>query len=458
MEFCFLRARKTLAASGALALVLTGTAGTSNAWAQATPAPQQGAAAAGGQPAAAGKNWKDRDEYDLYVKISQMQDPKQQITLLQQWQDKYPNTDFSAERNTFWLLALSKEAGSDPQAAQQLITKSNDVLKTDPKNFRAAYFITLYGPRVGGASPSPELQGQVDTAAHTVLDNLPPKPANMDDAAWAKAKSQIMAVADNALAWDATSKKDPNGQEEAYKASLTADPTQAGISAAYAKALYEEKKVPAALYEYARAGSYDGPGALPDAAKQQALNFFKTEYKNYHGSDEGADQILTQAKTTPLPPDGFSIVSANDLANKEADTLNQRISADPSFKMWYAVKQNLQDKGDSFFDGSVKDVEIPGGAEGVKTFSGTIVSLDPADHPTKAVLGVEDPTKPDATLLFSQPLGTEALDKMKVGQKIDFSGVAESYTKDPYMLTFKDPTIPGVKTTAPAKTGHRRGK
>ena len=72
------------------------------------------------------------------------------------------------------------------------------------------------------------------------------------------------------------------------------------------------------------------------------------------------------------------------------------------------------------------------------------------------VLGVEDPTKPDATLVFSQPLPASALDKIKVGQKLDFSGVAESYTKDPYSLTFKDPTIPGVQTTAPTRKGRAR--
>ena len=75
------------------------------------------------------------------------------------------------------------------------------------------------------------------------------------------------------------------------------------------------------------------------------------------------------------------------------------------------------------------------------------------------VVGVEDPTKGDATLEFSEPLSTEALNQIKVGQKIDFSGVADSYTKDPYMLTFKDPTIPGVKTSsAPPKPTRPRRK
>jgi hypothetical protein len=29
--------------------------------------------------------------------------------------------------------------------------------------------------------------------------------------------------------------------------------------------------------------------------------------------------------------------------------------------------------------------------------------------------------------------------------------VADSFTKEPYMLTFKDPTVPGVQTSAPPR-------
>lgn len=442
MEFSFSGVRRSVA-TGALAFLLTGVAGSSLALAQ------EAAAQAGAQ-----KNWKDRDEYDLYDKISKTADPKAQIQLLQTWQDKYPQSDYANDRLTFWVLALSKLAGNDPQAAQQLIAKSSDLLKADPKNFRAAYFISLYGPRVGGANPSPDLAATVDTAAHTVLNNLPAKPANLPEADWTKAKNQIVDIAYGAEAWAAAAKKDLPAAEEVYKQSLTNDPAQAGVSAQYAKTLYEDKKIALALYEYARAGAYDGPGALPEAGRQQALDFFKKEYKNYHGSDEGADQILAQAKTNPIPPDGFTIVSANESATKQADALNARIAADPAFKIWYAVKQSLQDKGDAFFESDVKDAEIPGGAGGAKSFSGTVISLDP----TKIVVGVEDPTKPDATLEFSEPLPADASDQVKVGQKIEFSGVTDSYTKEPYMLTFKDPTIPGVKTSAPAKPAKPRRK
>jgi hypothetical protein len=301
------------------------------------------------------------------------------------------------------------------------------------------------------------LASQIDNAAHTVLNNLPTKPPALSDADWTKAKNQIVDIAYGALASAAVAKKDMPAAEDAYKTSLTNDPTQGGVSAAYAKLLYEEKKIPQALFEYARAGSYDGPGALPDAAKQQALTFFKTAYENYHGGKDGEDQLLAQTKNAALPPDGFTIVSANESATKQADALNARIAAEPAFKIWYAIKQSLQDKGDAFFDSDVKGAEIPGGTD-VKTFTGTVISLDPPDRPTKVLIGVEDPTKADATLEFSAPLPAEALNQIKAGQKINFSGVADSYVKDPYMLVFKDPAIPGVRTAAPPKTGRSRRK
>ena len=73
-------------------------------------------------------------------------------------------------------------------------------------------------------------------------------------------------------------------------------------------------------------------------------------------------------------------------------------------------------------------------------------------------LGIEDPTKADATLLFTTPIPTAALSKIKVGEKIEFSAEADSYTKDPYMLTFKDPEIPGVELAPVVRKPGRKKK
>ncbi len=472
MERRFLRPSKTIIATGAIALMTS--MGAPISFAQAAgaqqPATQQPGAqqpAAGQQPGAAGapqKNYKDRAEYDLYAKITQTQDPKARLDLLNQWQDKYPKTEFSQERNQYFVATLAQLAQTDPSARQKLLDKNKEMLAADPKDFRSAYLTAVWGPAVGGTSPSPDLQTQVQTAAQAVIDNAgtafdpSKKPANVDQAAFDKAKSQALGVAHNALAWVATSKNDKATAENEYKASLEANPDQGNISAAYAKMLVDDKKVPEGLFEYARAGEYTGPGpALPEATRKQLLDYFSKAYKDFHGSADGADQILTQAKTQALPPAGLTLTNANDIAQADAKKINDRIASDPAFKIWYAVKQSLTaDQGEQFFNSSVKGVEVPGGAEGIKSFNGTVISIDPPDRPTKVVLGVEDPAKPDATLTFSQPLPAAALDKIKVGQKLDFSGVVDSYTKDPYMLTFGDPTIPGVQTTAPARKGRSR--
>ncbi len=456
MNFCLLRARKSILSASVLALSLTLLSGPA-AFAQAGASAQTGQAGQTGQKA---KNYKDRGEYDLYLKVTQTQDPKARLQVLNEWQDKYPQTDFDQDRLGYFVQTLGQLAGSDPAARQQLMDKAAQLLKVDPTNLLANYYTVLYGPGVPNANAS-----QITDAAHNIINNSDKifsadrKPANMNADQWTQAKNSAVAIAHNALAAQAVQTKDTATAENEYKASLQANPNDARISAAYGKLLIDDKKYPEGLYEYARAASYDGPGSLPQAQRDSLTQYFQKAYSDFHGSADGADQVVAQAKTSALPPDGFKIVSVNDIAQQQANQLNQRIETDPAFKIWYAIKQNLQDKGDAFFNSDVKGFEIPGGEEGgPKAFTGTVISLQPTDNPTQVVVGVEDPTKPDATLVFSNPLPADALNVIKVGQQIQFSGVADSYTANPYMLTFKDPTIPGVKTTTPAKTGRARHK
>jgi hypothetical protein len=443
VDFCFRRAGRIILAASALVFV---------------PAFVT-VPIAKAQEQAGTKNWKDREEYDAFQKVQQATDPKVRLDALKAWEDKYPQSEFVAMRYQYYLDTLSRLAATDPTQRPVLLSKAQDALKVDPKNANALYLISLWGPIVGGANPSPELQSQVDTAAHGFIAGADDafaaanKPPNMKDEDWNKAKISRVALAHNALAWDAASKKDYATAENEYKESLTVNPEQGTTSALYAKLLFDEKKYPEALYQYARTAQYTGPGPAQSATgRQQALDFFNKLYKNFHGSDDGKDQLLAQAKTSPLPPAGYTVTGIEAKMAAEADAMNARIKADPAFALWYSVKTNLiADNGPSFFASSVKDTDIPGGANGVKDFTGTILTVEPADKPTRVTLGIEDPTKADATLLFSEPVPAAALTKIKVGEKIDFSGVADNFTKDPYMLTFKDPEVVGVQLAAPPK-------
>src|SRR5205823_14759011 len=130
VEFSFLRASRSMLAAGIIAL-LASTVCVATGSAQATAAQQ---------PAGQGqKNWKDRAEYDLYIKITQTQDPKARLQLLNDWQQKYPKTDFDAERSQAFVATLGQIAQTDPSQRQAAIDKCEEILKADPKNFTAAY-------------------------------------------------------------------------------------------------------------------------------------------------------------------------------------------------------------------------------------------------------------------------------------------------------------------------------
>ena len=444
VDFCFRRASQIVVAASALFLIPSFVV-VPSAKAQAT-APSQ-------------PTWKDRDEYDAGQKVTTATDMKVRLEALKAWEDKYPKSDLIDMRNGLYLDTYANLAGKDPSMVAPLLKKAQELLDKDPKNPRVLYMVAYWGPRQPSAGP--DVVGQVEADAHALIagadDSFSPakKPAGMTDAAWAKFKITALAQAHQSLAWAAETKKDYPTAESEYKESLTINPEDAPTSVKFGKLLIDEKddkKYPLMLFEYARAGQYTGPGpSLSAAGRTSVLDFFNKQYKGYHGSDEGKDQVLALAKTAALPPAGWGgISSIQDAENEKASKINDRIKNDPAFGLWYAIKQQLTtDNGPAYFVSQMKEVELPGGANGVKTFSGTILTVEPAEKPTRITVGIEDPTKADATLLFTTAIPVAALTKIKVGEKVDFTGIADSYTKEPYMVTFKDPDIPGVQLAPP---------
>src|SRR6185437_3221139 len=129
------------------------------------------------------------------------------LEVLNTWQDKYPQTDYSQERLQYYVVTLSQLAPNDPTQRQPLLNKCQELLKLDPKNSLALYFVSFWGQAVGGATPSPELQSQVESAAHGFIEGADAafaaanKPANISQADFDKAKNFRLGVAHAALAW-----------------------------------------------------------------------------------------------------------------------------------------------------------------------------------------------------------------------------------------------------------------
>jgi hypothetical protein len=378
------------------------------AWAQAA-----GAQAAGGQAAAAGQpQWKDQGEFDVATAAQKATDPQKKIDALKQWEQKYPDSAYKNQR----LLMQA-------QAYDQLAL--------------AAY---------GKTDPAVLDSGQ--QAAQTLMDNLDNyfapsvKPASVSDQQWTAAKKTMQIQGLSVLGYVAMMKKDDPTAEKDFKALLQVDPNNAQASYWLGSVIMRQRKVeryPEGLYEIARAISVTGPTALNAQAKAAAQDYLKKAYTGYHGDATGLDQLMQQASASALPPDGFHIDSVTDVQNKQFANAAEFKKAHPDVALWREIRDALKAaNGDTYFQ-QMKGSEIPPEKDTdgnpIGMFNAKVVSVN-----GKELVANVDNAGGDATLKFEHPLNTKVI---QTGAAFKFKGVAESFVKDPYMLTL---TIDDPKT------------
>lgn len=436
----------------------------------------QAPAAAPAQKSA--KNWKDTAEYDLYSAIiNPNATPASRLQNLDKWKAGYPQSEYADTRQKIYLITY--QALNNHRAAFDM---ANEILKTDPNDLASIQEILGYVRALMPTDPKAALSAQnkadlesAEKVAHYLLTNADAvfaadkKPQGATDAQWAQAKPTMVKFAQFTLGYIGVQEKDNAKAEAELVKTLQADATNAQASYMLATLLLGQQKdhpekMPEALFEYARAASYDGPGALDANTRKTVDGFLTTKaYPTYHGSAEGLPELKTLAKASALPPDGFKIESTVEIAEKKAKAEDEINKANPMLALWKTIKTELTgDNGPAYFDSSVKEAGLPGGANGVTKFKGKLVSATPEIRPKELTLAVGGDA-PDVTLKLEEPLPG----KMDPGGEISFSGVAKAYAKDPYMLTFavtKDdiegwtgkgpagaPRAPGAAKKAPAK-------
>ena len=276
-------------------------------WAQATPAPE--------------KKVKDRAEYDLYDSITKEQNPTKRLEFLNTWKEKYAETDYKKERQLFYLttyVQLNQPA--------KVIEAAKGVLEIDPKDPTSLYYISVLtttqndtsaGALDTGEKASQGLLGTLDTTFAKEK-----KPAATTDADWAKARNDMEAIAHKTLGWVAIQKKQFDTAEQEFKKELALNATDAQASYWLGQSIGGQKKVertPEALWDYARAATYEGPGALSPDFRKQVDDYLQKAYKGWHGGTDGLAELKTQAKASVLPPAGFHIKSVTEIAKEKLE-------------------------------------------------------------------------------------------------------------------------------------------
>lgn len=376
-------------------------------------------------------NWKDRAEYDLVQSIVAEKDPNKKIELLNQWKEKYPTSEFKITRLENYVQAYVAASNG----AKALET-AQEILNEDPKNTTAIYYINLL---VVSGQATPERLALGEKAAQSLLGSLDEvfapekKPAATPESAWKQGRLDLEALGHRTLGWVAMQRKNLEESEKELTADLKIHPNDAEASYWLGTVILGQKKPERqsdALFQFARAAAYDGPGAIEPNMRRKILDYITKNYTAYHGEDpEGLRQLLELAKTNAFPPPDFKILSEAEIAEHKE---KQLAATDPALALWVRLKSALvTEDGVQYFDNSMKGALVP--PEGQPAFTGHVISQDGARAARTVVLGISDPNTPEVTLKFETPVpGTVA-----PGTKLQFRGVASTFTKEPFMVTFE---------------------
>ncbi len=426
--------------------------------AQTVQAPQTGqaAAAAPAAPAEKKKNYKDQQEYTLYDSATKETDANKKLATLNTWKDKYPDSDFKQERLVLFLNTY--------QALGQglkMVDTAKEILGIDPKDITALYWITFLSPSVGNNSA--DAVATASKAANGLL--AAEKPATTKDEDWKSAKTNFDAIAYKTLGWAAVAATPKNYPEAElnYKKSLQTDPKSGEVAYSLGQALLARsiaEKKPAvqseALYYFARAASYDGPGALNPDGRKTVGDYLTKVYNTLHGDSSGLAELKALAKDNPTPPADFKIKTAAEVAAEQDEELKK---TNPSLALWKQLKgQLLSPDGETYFGSSMKDAAVP-------KLKGWLVSAKPPVKSKELLLSMDG--KDQAANVTLRLVGgadgttpTPLTGKPVLGTEIEFEGTGKTLTKEPFMVTFdvEKAKITGLKEEKVAAPVHHTAK
>ena len=381
------------------------------------------------------KKVKDQAEFDLYSSIQKETDASKKLVLLDQWTDKYADTEFKQERNLF-------------------------------------YAQTYAGLAAQGQLPNatPEQLAAADKASHMLIDKSDTffspemKMSNLTDDQWKAAKTAVLLQANQSLAAIAIAKKDFPAAEAQYRKMLESNPNDAATSYLLGTAIMQQKqtaRTPEALYQFARASVLTGPGALAPDGQKQTDAYLKKAYAGYHGDATGLDDVKAMAAKSALPPADYKLKSVTEIQSEQNLSEDAFNKAHPEIALWRSLRTELTGAGGAdYFSKNMKEHEVP-------NLKGKVVAQP---SPKELTVSIDDVTtetlaKAEATLVFDSPLkGT-----VEPGTELTFAGSPTAYTKEPFMVTMDvekknvnglgaaaGPATPTAPRRAPARSTRKK--
>lgn len=370
------------------------------------------------------KEWKDRAEYDLFeaARTAVAADPNKALETLNNWKQKYATTDYEEERLLMYVQTYQKlgQAPKMYEAAQELMQKY-------PKNIQGPFWLTSLTVSMNDTSPQKLDMGE--KAAKALLDAISTlqKPANLSDGDFKKQVDGLAIVAHTTLGWVAMTKKSYPVAETEFVKLLELSPNNAQASYWLGVVMIGQRvpeKQIKAFYHFARAGHATGEGALPAAPRKAAADYLQKIYTGFHGDESGLPELIASAQKSPMPPAELAIKSKEQVEFDREEELKRK---DPELALWKNIKKILDaPDGEQTFNSTMVNTKVK--------LRGFLVGQTPTERPKTLVLALSDREgRGEATLNLEAPFKYNA----PRGTTIRFEGVAKSFSKSPFMLTFE---------------------
>ena len=388
---------------------------------------QASSQAAAPAPATQKKEIKDPAEYNAYVNAIQQQDPNAKAQALEAFIQTYPNSVMKIDAAE-QLMAAYQQAGN----AQKMIDAANKVLQMDPNNVRALAILTYtYRATITAQNLQQNLPliQQYASKGEQALPSMP-KPEGMSDADFTKLHNDLGAIFEGGLGFVALQNKDyvMAGKEFGLAVSHESQPNIADIYPLAQADLEAKPMNPEGFWYIVKAANLaQGEG------KTQILEYGRKKYIRYHGSEQGWQELVTDATSNAsiTPPQGFTVAAAPpppSPAEQAADLVKSKDPKKMSFAEWQLVLSSGNQAAADTVWNTIKDKAVKLGANVISASAGNLQLAGSEDD--------IDAKKADITVEMTKPLPAKLVPQ--AGAQIFFQGTVSSYTPNPFMMTFSD--------------------
>lgn len=413
------------------------------------PAPAQPGQAAtpSAQPQQQKKEIKDPAEYNSYIAALRESNPQAQAQAFENFLQQYPNSVVK-EDALEQLMAAYEKLGNTAKTSDT----ATRLLQVNPNNVRALALLA-FSKRAAAESGQAPQQNAAEAAQYgqrglQALSSMA-KPEGMSEPDFEKFKAQVAIILNGSAGFGALQNKDYANAQKYLQAAVNLrdkenpnDPTALRDVYPLALSYLEANPInPVGLWWIARAAALSNNNP-------QIVKYGQFKYTKYHGSADGWDQLLAQAKTSATPPPNFAVAPAPSPAEQAQMLANSKDPKSMDFGEWELIlSQGSPDVQQKVWS-QIKGLEVPFAA---KTIGASRNKLELA-----ATADAIEKNAADVTVAMIAPLPLANVPKP--GQEIQIQAKPDSYTTTPFMMQMIDGQLiakPSTKAPAKKPTGRR---